>query len=345
MSEHAVVPPAVVLAPERPAARTAPVRRSIGAVRGLGNQGLQALAGEGALGPGRPLDPDLRRFFEDRLGVPLAAVRLHTGDRAAEAAEALGAHAYTVGRDVVFGSGRFAPGTGTGRRLLAHELAHVAQQQRGRSGAVLQRQVAGPAPDPGKLPGCRDLLGQIRAAVAELLKRAHELVTDPLGLQWDHWNTPKILPGGTNVGSVAGHQHQYEGWRNRLRNLIAEWDDDDCNSTGLRVPQDARELVFRPVPTPIPRPRPSTDPQPWEGPGARRVAAAARGAAIGAGAGLLLGGLTGGLLGAGGGTLVAPGFGTIGGGAAGALAGAEAGAGVGAAVGAAVGGLIGWLSE
>jgi hypothetical protein len=64
-----------------------------------------------------------------RLGHDFGEVRVHTDARAAESARALDASAYTVGRDVVFGTGRYAPGTGEGRWLLAHELAHVAQQR------------------------------------------------------------------------------------------------------------------------------------------------------------------------------------------------------------------------
>ena len=55
-------------------------------------------------------------------------VRIHTGSTAAESARAIGARAYTVGHDIVFGAGEYAPHTGTGRRLLAHELTHVVQQ-------------------------------------------------------------------------------------------------------------------------------------------------------------------------------------------------------------------------
>jgi hypothetical protein len=53
---------------------------------------------------------------------------MHTDTRAAETARAVNALAYTVGRDVVFGAGQYAPGTGPGKRLLAHELTHVVQQ-------------------------------------------------------------------------------------------------------------------------------------------------------------------------------------------------------------------------
>jgi hypothetical protein len=67
-------------------------------------------------------------------GHDFSAVRLHTGDRAAASATALAARAYTVGHHIVFGKGEYAPGMAGGRRLLAHELAHVVQQGRTGSG-------------------------------------------------------------------------------------------------------------------------------------------------------------------------------------------------------------------
>lgn len=74
-------------------------------------------------------------------GYDLSRVRVHTDARAAESARSLGAAAYTVGHDVVFGSGQYAPATHVGRALLAHELTHVAQQERGGSGGALQGKV------------------------------------------------------------------------------------------------------------------------------------------------------------------------------------------------------------
>jgi len=72
-----------------------------------------------------------RVFFEDRLGADFTHVRVHTDQAAAGAAESLGAKAFTVGNDIAFAEGRYEPGTTEGRRLLAHELIHVAQQSRG----------------------------------------------------------------------------------------------------------------------------------------------------------------------------------------------------------------------
>jgi Domain of unknown function (DUF4157) len=78
---------------------------------------------------GQPLDASTRGFFEERLGHDLSAVRIHTGTVAERSARALNARAYTVGTDVIFGKNQFSPSTSQGRRLIAHELAHVVQQQ------------------------------------------------------------------------------------------------------------------------------------------------------------------------------------------------------------------------
>jgi hypothetical protein len=78
---------------------------------------------------GRPLAPTVRRTMEARLGHSFADVRVHSDASAAGEARALGARAFAIGRDVVFGARQFAPGTPAGQALLAHELTHVVQQR------------------------------------------------------------------------------------------------------------------------------------------------------------------------------------------------------------------------
>ncbi|HJQ34602.1 MAG TPA: DUF4157 domain-containing protein [Pyrinomonadaceae bacterium] len=80
---------------------------------------------------GRPLDSAARAFMEPRFGHDFSRVRVHTDAKAAESARELNANAYTVGHDIVFGAGKYAPGTQAGGRLLSHELTHVLQQRRG----------------------------------------------------------------------------------------------------------------------------------------------------------------------------------------------------------------------
>src|SRR6266404_1951570 len=89
-------------------------------------------------GSGQPLPESKRTFFEPRFGHDLSNVRVHVVSRAAESAQSVKARAYTLGRNIVFGAGEYAPGTTAGRLLLAHELTHVAQQSF--AGAMLQRQ-------------------------------------------------------------------------------------------------------------------------------------------------------------------------------------------------------------
>lgn len=80
--------------------------------------------------PGQRLDANTRAFFEPRFAYDFSHVRVHTDSKAAESAQAVNALAYTVGRDVVFGAGQYAPGTRYGQKLLAHELTHTIQQSR-----------------------------------------------------------------------------------------------------------------------------------------------------------------------------------------------------------------------
>ncbi len=84
---------------------------------------IQSLNGEG-----QPLSEDSRAFFEPRFGHDFSQVRVHTDTKAAEAARAVNARAYTVGHDVVFGEGQFRPASFEGKKLMAHELTHVVQQ-------------------------------------------------------------------------------------------------------------------------------------------------------------------------------------------------------------------------
>ena len=78
--------------------------------------------------PGHPLDPGVRSFMEPRFGCDFSHVRVHNDHRASQSAKDVNAVAYTVGSNIVFDAGRYAPQTDSGRRLLGHELAHVVQQ-------------------------------------------------------------------------------------------------------------------------------------------------------------------------------------------------------------------------
>jgi Domain of unknown function (DUF4157) len=98
--------------------------------------------------PGQPLDASTREFFEPRFGHDFSRVRVHTDRQAAESVRAVGAVAYTVDSEIAFADGRYRPRTPEGRRLLAHELAHVAEQ-RGAADAGRNLQIGGPS-DPAE---------------------------------------------------------------------------------------------------------------------------------------------------------------------------------------------------
>jgi hypothetical protein len=114
--------------------------------------------------PGRPLESALRQDMEQRFGHDFSHVRVHSDATAEQSARDVNAHAYTVGRDIVFSAGRFAPGTNEGRRLIGHELTHVVQQ-RG-EGEFIQRKLNVEDFDVGSfdLPGLQAYLAKIQGA-------------------------------------------------------------------------------------------------------------------------------------------------------------------------------------
>lgn len=127
-------PPAV------PAASPLQVVPPSSTLRGGGELQKQPAGSQGAFRPstvvhdvlrfsGQPLDAAARAYFEPRFGHDFSRIRVHSGDAADESARRLNANAYTVGENIVFRAGQFALSTQEGRWLLAHELAHVVQQQ------------------------------------------------------------------------------------------------------------------------------------------------------------------------------------------------------------------------
>jgi hypothetical protein len=94
-----------------------------------GNRAVTTLLAGSA---GQPLDAVTRGEMEERFGEDFGDVRIHNDEDSSASALSAGARAYTGGRDIAFGQGFFAPHTPEGKLLLAHELAHVVQQRRGK---------------------------------------------------------------------------------------------------------------------------------------------------------------------------------------------------------------------
>jgi len=88
---------------------------------------------------GRPLDEATRAHMEPRFGRDLSRVRVHTDAESAESAKRIGAQAFTLGHHLYFDRGRYAPASPEGRRLLAHELAHVVQARSATGSRTLHR--------------------------------------------------------------------------------------------------------------------------------------------------------------------------------------------------------------
>ncbi|MEA3207802.1 MAG: hypothetical protein QOE70_859 [Chthoniobacter sp.] len=121
-------------------------------------EGVPASVDQALSSPGRPLDPPLRQDMEQRFGYDFSRVRVHSGPAAEQSAQDVGAQAYTVGHDIVFGARRFAPEATPGRRLLAHELTHVVQQ-------TGDRNVTGPDPVPVRAFSAEPVLARACDAV------------------------------------------------------------------------------------------------------------------------------------------------------------------------------------
>jgi hypothetical protein len=167
------------------------------------------MAGWGTRGPaglGAPVEAGrlggaARRWLEPRLGADLGDVRIHTGHAAEASAAALGAAGYTLGNEIVLSSEAGEPASAAGMRVLAHELAHVAQHRRSPGRAVIRRTPASKvscAPGPLHVPAATpfdvaDPVAVITAAETE----ANRLLDAAIGSL--DFTRNRIL-GGASVG-------------------------------------------------------------------------------------------------------------------------------------------------
>ena len=132
--------------------------------------------------PGRPLDTQTREFFEPRFGLDLARERVHADATAARSAQAVAAQAYTVGQNIVFAKGRYAPQRSAGRvNLIAHELAHVAQQGSANS-ASFQGQILAREPAPSD-PSDEDRLVDVERQLIQQQQQIQSLEQEQSGTE------------------------------------------------------------------------------------------------------------------------------------------------------------------
>ena len=103
------------------------IRSADGVQRTLENHQIQRQIKQ-AKGSGQSMSPETQVYMEDRFGADFSNVKIHSGSEAEQLNRSLNAHAFTVGADIFFNRGQYSPGQRDGKRLLAHELTHVQQQ-------------------------------------------------------------------------------------------------------------------------------------------------------------------------------------------------------------------------
>jgi outer membrane protein OmpA-like peptidoglycan-associated protein len=172
--------------------------------------GIQAMRGGG-----RALPATTRAFFEPRLCADFSRVRVHTDTRAEESANSIGARAFTVGRDIGFAKGQYAPESQEGRRLLAHELTHVIQQgdvgpasatlARGLDGSEVVQRAGDPAKIPPGLPCPTDLTPGKPAGVDLRFSIRETTITAAQTAQLTAFRATWLAAGGTDDVLVHGY--------------------------------------------------------------------------------------------------------------------------------------------
>jgi hypothetical protein len=191
---------------------------------------------------GQPLDAATRAFMEPRFNLEFSRVRVHADAQGAESARAVDARAYTVGEHIVFGPGQFAPHTTVGRYLLAHELAHVAQQG-GRGTAHTTGMTLSRPGEPAELEADR-LAGQVLSGGAVRPISLSSGVPQVQRQQASQGTAPTAVPGAFANEDPALHQRRLDvlgAARNAIQRLSTAlsngylWSFEIATSTGIDI--------------------------------------------------------------------------------------------------------------
>jgi Domain of unknown function (DUF4157) len=165
-------------------------RKSVSSSSGLPSQS-PAHVGNAVSSGGHSLDNETRGFFESRMNHDFGNVRVHDNSSAAQSARAINAYAYTLGNNIVFGKNEYQPNTQKGKRLLAHELAHVLQKNNS-----IHRYTIEDCPEDADT-----LIGETIPKSIEMLEHAiAKLEEDPISAEVQR--------------HFANHFGAYAGWRN-----------------------------------------------------------------------------------------------------------------------------------
>ncbi len=179
--------------------------------------------------PGQKIDSGVVRRVESQTGEEFGDVSVHTGPKAAKSARDVGARAYTVGSDIVFDSGEYAPGTPSGDSVIAHELTHVAQQSRGVS--RLQR-LGRRSRTPGPTPLSES---ELDARTEAVLDRCLDQFVEQ-----DYWNAVhrqarKVLDvSGSGTGQFEGgaKKRRASNFRREIERAVQEQAKADIDRSG-----------------------------------------------------------------------------------------------------------------
>jgi hypothetical protein len=171
----------------------------------------------------------------------LSHVRINDGPEADEAARSVNAHAFALGPNIFFARGQYAPQTREGQYLLAHELAHVTQQDR--HPATAYRQVATPG---GPSDNCKYLFSLIKGIVVDLKERIEEALIDRHGLFKKYRSIS--TPHPDSYGSWDGHKQFFEKRQQDLQKARTRWLTENCNDDdfdgGKKVIDESEEYAF-----------------------------------------------------------------------------------------------------
>ena len=174
--------------------------------------------------PGRPLEPPTRTFMEFRFGHDFRRVRVHTDSRAAESAHTLGAHAFTVGSHIVFGAGKYSPETHSGKKLLAHELAHVLQQnvtsvQIGSSQPLLIQRYPNCTPAVTGVSHPNEIIDQAKKDAIPVVSSALKFAQNPSGIILEVLNGTFHCPSQGDISHIEGIYEQLRSWLPVVTNI------------------------------------------------------------------------------------------------------------------------------
>ena len=164
------------------------------------------------LGPGSPLDTGIRSRMESAFGHDFSRVRIHNDSRASALSSRMNARAFTIGDDISFGSGEYKPGSLEGEALIAHELAHVVQQEGSLQGGAPKDPAAYSAleddADRSAVGAVVSLWGKAKGAVTNFSRQALPRLKTGLRLSRCNQATPRLRKS-TVAPATTGNCGQY----------------------------------------------------------------------------------------------------------------------------------------